>query len=97
MSNLLPMDEAVGQSNQRRTTSASRNGSRRPRRTAEPAVNPVNAAVCQAQGMLMERHRLSADEAMLMMHQCADETSTSVQAVADALVATRRRVAAAVS
>jgi hypothetical protein len=44
--------------------------------------------------MLMERHHLSADAAMLMMHQCAEETSTSVIAVADALVATRRHVAA---
>ena len=91
----------MGQSNQRRTTNVTRSGSRRPRRPAEPAgkpatpSNPVNPTVCQAQGMLMERHRLSPDEAMLMMHQCAGETSTSVEAVAEALVATRRRVALA--
>ena len=83
----------MGQSNQRASTTTARKpsrtgGSRRPRRPAE--ADGVVETVCQAQGMLMERHVLTPQAAMVLLRQCADNTGTTVQAVARALVATRQ-------
>ena len=44
----------------------------------------------QAQGMLMERHTLTPEAALVLMRQCAENTGTTVEAVATALVATRQ-------
>jgi AmiR/NasT family two-component response regulator len=73
----------VGTSNQR-TAPRTTGGGRRPRR-------PDNATVAMAQGMLMERHALTPEEALALLRQCGEDTGSTLVQVATALVGTRRR------